>query len=156
MNWLKRISYNVVPFNLEGAWDYDGNPYQDADIADQIFKQRGIRYDSTKRLSQLAVENGTVIGAIASGWHPSHDYNEEVYVFSFDVAVKKEFQGGLAGMKLIEEAIQQYEQEKEAYGEKTMMRLWVINPRLIPILERRFGFEVEAFHGDGSAHLTRF
>ena len=157
MSWFKRLGYKVVPFSAEGNdWDYEGDVYQDADAADAIFNDRGIRYDSTKQLSSLAIENGQVIGAIASGWAPVSDYGEGVYVFSFDVAVKKEFQNGLAGMQLIQNAIRQYEQEKDAYGDKTLMRLWVVNPRLVPILERRFGFEIENSYKDGSAHLIRY
>lgn len=144
-------SYTIIPFSYDDM-DYERDTYQDADAADAIFKDRGIRVDSTKEISILAVAGDEVIGAVASGWYRE----EDVQVFAFDVAVKGGHDKGLVGLKLIEEAIRQYQQTAAVYTMPTMMRLWVINPKLVGILEQRYGFEVEARHGDGSAHLVRY
>lgn len=151
MNWLQKISYEVHPFSFEDD-EYPGDVYQDAEQAEAIFKEREVGVDRNKELSHMAVEDGQVIGAVSSSW--SHE--DGVDVFSFDVAVKRQYQGTMAGMKLIQEAIKQYEWDKSMYEGNTMMRLWVVNERLIPILVRRFGFEIESEHEGGSAHLIRY
>ncbi len=138
--------------------DHEEN-WEEADEAEQVFKQNDIRFDSTKNISQVAVENGVVIGALASGWSKSQEYGEEtVAVFAFDLVVKPEFRRQGVGLKLIQNAIAKYNSEKNDYqemGEKTMMRIWVINPILVPVLEG-LGFDVEATYQNGSAHLVAY
>jgi len=154
MNWYKQ-AVNIVPFSLEDDIDIDLDEdiYDLADQADKVFEDSGVRPDSTKDLSHLAIEDGRVIGAISSGWGNEDD----VSVFSFDISVLPEFRGkGLVGIKLIKEAIEYYESFSSQYDMKTMMRLWVINPRLVHVLEDRFGFDIESTNSDGSAHMVRY
>jgi len=152
--WYKRANPDFRHLDPEEDWDQ-------ADDADQIFKQQKIRYDSSKRVNQVAIENGVVIGAIASGWTNSREYGEDetVAVFSFDLVVKPEFQRQGVGMQLIQNAIREYQQDKHVYeemGQKTMMRLWVVNPVLIPVLER-LGFQAESEpYENGSVHLVAY
>ena len=158
MNWWKRAT-SIIPFSVDDIdTEYETDPYDLADQAESVFQESGIRPDSSKELSHLAIEDGQVIGAVSSGWSNEQGYEEEyVHVFSFDISVKPEFRGkGLVGIKLIQEAIDHYESEKEIYGVKTMMRLWVVNPRLIPILENRYGFDIESSYSNGSAHMVRY
>lgn len=156
--WYKRADdadfMNVDP---EENWE-------EAEQADQVFKQNDIRYGRDKNISQVATENGVVIGALASGWDRDNGYGENVMVFSFDLAVKPEFRRQGVGLKLIQDAIKKYNQEKLDYqetGSQTMMRLWVVNPVLIPVLER-FGFTIESSYevdgegSPGSAHLIAY
>jgi len=129
----------------------------DEDNSDQInqgndiFKENDIRIDSTKNINHLAIENGVVIGALASGW-TRHD-NE--MVFAFDLVVKQEFRIKGVGLQLIQNAIKQYNQEKSDYkemGHSTKMRIYVVNPLLFPVLER-LGFKVvETYQWNGSTY----
>ena len=156
--WYKRADdadfMNVDP---EENWE-------EAEQADQVFKSEGIRYGRDKNVSQVAIENGVVIGALASGWDRDNGYGEDVMVFSFDLVVKPECRRQGVGLKLIQDATNKYNQEKLDYqesGSQTMMRIWVVNPILIPVLER-FGFtiessyEVDGLGNPGSAHLIAY
>jgi GNAT superfamily N-acetyltransferase len=132
--------------------------WEEAEEAERVFKQNNIRIDSTKNISQIAVENGVVIGALASGWSTSQEYGEKVAIFAFDLVVKAEFRRQGVGLKLIQNAIAKYNSEKHEYeekGHKTMMRIWVINPILVPVLEG-LGFTVEATYKNGSAYLIAY
>jgi len=168
MNWYKQAfhffgkqSANIIPFNVDTIDDVDYDQYEYADQAEQVFRDTKIRPDNTKNLSHLAVEDGRVVGAISSGW--SNDKNTghgegDVWIYSFDIAVLSKFRKGLTGLKLISEAIKTYQSDRLEYedmGGQTMMRLWVVNPNLIPILER-YGFQIEAEHGNGSAHMVMY
>jgi len=86
--------------------------WEEAEQADQVFKSEGIRYGRDKNVSQVAIENGVVIGALASGWDRDNGYGEDVMVFSFDLVVKPEFRRQGVGLKLIQDAIKKYNQEK--------------------------------------------
>lgn len=155
MNWY-RLAANVIPFDADTMEDVGYDQYDYADQADKVFQESKIRYDSKKNLSHLAIENGVVIGAVASGW----DKEDDAYVFSFDVVVKPEFRGkSFAGLNLISEGIQKYNSESSDYSEmgyNTMMRLWVVNPKLVPILERKYNLEIESQYSDGSAHMIMY
>jgi GNAT superfamily N-acetyltransferase len=138
--------------------------WEEAEQADQVFKQNNIRYGRDKDISQVAVENGAVIGALASGWTNDNSYGEDVMVFSFDLVVKPEFRRQGVGLGLIQQALKKYNMEKLDYqemGHKTMMRVWVVNPVLIPVLEK-LGFEIESSYevdglgSPGSAHLIAY
>lgn len=133
--------------------------FEEADEADQIFKLQKMRYGRDKNISQVAIENGTVIGALASGWAKDDSYGEDSMVFSFDLVVKPEFRRQGVGLKLIQDAIARYKLEKNDYqemGNNTMMRIWVVNPILFPVLEK-LGFEAESEpHEGGSVHYIAY
>ena len=166
MNWydLAKYAAQIVPFNEEDDGEDDErlgmDRYDAMDQADKAFQASGVRYDSRKRISQMAIEDGKVIGAVASGWSTEDGDEKDTAVFSFDIAVKPEFRGpAMVGMKLIAAAMQHYKYEASQYREmgfNTLMRLRVINPRLVPVLEKKFGFELESSHGDGSAHMIMY
>jgi GNAT superfamily N-acetyltransferase len=155
-------------YKLAQAADFRSiNPEEDweeAEQSDQIFRQNDIRYGRDKDISQIAVENGVVIGALASGWLQDNSYGEDVMVFSFDLVVKPEFRRQGVGLGLIQQALRKYNQEKMDYqemGNKTMMRVWVVNPILIPVLEKlgftiESSYEVDEMGNPGSAHLIAY
>ena len=166
MNWYQRMIFaaDVFPFDPEGDNDdphpaiADMDHWEVANQADKVFNASGIRPQSTSNISHVAVEDGQVIGSVSSEWSQEEgDGEHPLYVFKFDVAVLPKFRGpAMVGMKLIRQAMEKYRHEKHMYqemGGSTMMRLWVVNPRLVPVLESKFGFEVESQYGDGSAHL---
>ena len=127
----------------------DPDPWVAADQADQVASKSGIRIDSTKELTYIAVnENDDVVGAL---W--SYLSNDEPPEFDFDVAVDPNWRSGQLGLQLIDTAI---EDLKYYQGEfpGTHARIWVINPKLVRVLENRYGFEIESQYEDGSAHMT--
>jgi len=138
--------------------------WEEAEQANQVFKENNINYGKTKNVNQVAIEDGVIIGALATGWEKNNDYGEDVMVFSFDLVVKPKFRRQGIGLKLIQEGINKYNQEKLDYkdmGYNTMMRVWVVNPILIPVLEK-LGFEIESSYeldglgNPGSAHLIAY
>ena len=163
MNWYKLSQVKIHSF-YEDSDDFDeeSDAPEAHDVYDGVqgaFDQSGIRIMRNKRISQVATKDGTVIGGVVSAWEQDSNYKEPVYVFDFDVAVNPKFRGNnMVGIRLIHSAIDQYRQEQDQYSEdgRTMMRLWVVNRRLIPSLERRFGFEIEGDHGSGGRHMVRY
>jgi hypothetical protein len=133
------------------SWSEDADDYDDidydvwvaADQADAVMKKSGIRPDRNKELSLIALDNkSNVIGAV----YDSYDHNEKTY--SFDVAVLPEYRSG-TGLKLIKEAIE------IGQGFDYNITLWVVNPKLVKVLENKFDFEIETQHSDGSAHMIK-
>jgi GNAT superfamily N-acetyltransferase len=152
MNWYRQSQVEYRGINPEEDLDESGE-------AEQIFRQAPLGVDRNKDISHVAVENGVVIGAIASGWQEDRSGGETEAVFSFDLAVKPEFRRRGVGLSLIQQAVKQYERDKGMYeemGSRPMMRLWVVNRFLIPVLEQKFGFQLEAEHGNGSVHMVRY
>lgn len=161
MNWLKKLTQSVAvyPFYEEGE-EVDGSPpaHEVWDGVEDAFKKSKINILRDKRITQVATQDGIVIGGVVSKWTNNSDYgDDDIAVFDFDVAVNPKYRGNqMVGIKLIESAIRQYDQEKEAFGDKTMMRVWVINPRLVPVMEKRFGFKIEGSYEGGQAHMVKY
>lgn len=134
----------------------DEDDYEIADAAEEIMKKVKIRIDSTKNLTLVAMNDDEVVGALYSGWTNGDTYEgNQVYEFSFDVGVDPKFQGfSLVGPKLIEESMKMYDNESSAYGEYTMIRLYVVNPKLADYLEKKYDFEVTKVGND--LILTRY
>ncbi len=156
INWYKTA--RTMRVDPEADHDETGR-------AENLFQRVDIRYGRKKDISHVAIENGEVIGAVASGWMPGWgtdftDREEErVMEYSFDLVVDPKHRRKGVGKKLIDDAIKEYERDKahyrEAEGVETMMRLWVVNPALVPYLES-IGFEIESKYEDGSAHLVKW
>jgi GNAT superfamily N-acetyltransferase len=164
MNWYKKAKVEIHPFSEEGDSFDESSDYPEAqDVyngVEEAFKKSNINILRNKNITQVATKNGIVIGGVVSSWYQNNnDYGQPVSIFDFDVAVNPEFRGNdLAGIKLIEAAIKQYKEEQEVYSNDnpTMIRVWVVNRRLIPIMERKFGFEIEGDHGSGGAHMVKY
>jgi hypothetical protein len=163
MNWYKRAQLQVVPFNLDqdenSDQDLGYDPYERAQQAEDVFRQ--VEINPSGQASHVAIENGQVVGAVYSKWTKEQGPEGEgnLWIYSFDVALKPEFQKAWGGMKLISEGLAHYEQERRQYedmGDLTMIRLWVVNRDLIPVLERRYGLDVESDFGKGGAYLVRY
>jgi len=138
----------IIPWSEE-PYDFDYDPWVTADQADEIARKSNIRIDSTKELSWIAVnERDDVVGAL---W--AHLSNDEPPVFDFDVVVDPEWRTGRLGLQLIDHAIEDLRTHQSdlpgAYA-----RVWVINPKLVRVLENRYGFEIESQYKDGSAHMV--
>lgn len=151
INWYKLS--RILP--ITGIGDDDN-----ADKGSDLFWKNKINPSRSKIISRVAVEDGIVIGAVASAWKRSwgQEYteseDEEVMEFSFDLVVHPEFRRIGVGKKLIEDAIREYESEKHSYQEasglRTIMRLEVVNPALVPYLES-IGFKRERDESDPNA-----
>lgn len=147
---------DIIGISQEDDWEIAGG-------VERAFALAKIRPDRNKEPILAALVDERPVGGVYASWQEDHD--AEAWIFSFDVAVapddRKHGITGLRntapiGLKLIEAAIQHYDSEKDAYGDRTAMRLYVVNPKLVGVLERRYGFEIEADHGGGHAHLVRY
>ncbi len=159
MNWYKKAA-QIVPFTQDADSDEDDHGiehYDMMDQADEVFSNSNIHPGRSKQYTHMAIENGVVVGAIQSDWHV--DKSENLATFEFDVAVDKKFRNSMTGLKLIAEAINYYDSDKYVYkemGHNVQMRVWVVNTRLVPVLENRYGFQIESQYSNGSAHMVRY
>jgi ribosomal protein S18 acetylase RimI-like enzyme len=140
--------FEIVPWTDE---DYDTtyDPWVAADQADAVASKSGIRISSDKELASIALVGDDVVGAVWTSLT-----NDEPPVFDFDVAVDPDFRGtSRVGLKLIDSAVEDLRSHQgDFHG--TSIRVWVINPKLVRVLENRYGFEIESQYEDGSAHMT--
>lgn len=150
MNWYKHA--RVLDIDPEQDWDQ-------ANDALGVFQKSQIHVDRSKDIRQVAIENGNVIGGLASGWSKGDEYEgKDVWVYSFDLAVDPQHRRKGVGLALIKQAIRTFESERHMYeenGSLTMMRVWVVNPVLVPVLEN-LGFSIESDHGAGGCHLIKY
>jgi ribosomal protein S18 acetylase RimI-like enzyme len=121
--------------------DEDDDYSEHMDEAWDVFKNNKIRPNRNKDISDIALKDGTVIGAIASGW----DVDNNIATFSFDISIDKSNQGMQIGTNLVRQALSRYNNDKGAYidmGMETEIELEVINVKFGEYLVRQFGFEV--------------
>ena len=137
----------IVPWSDE-AYDAEYDPWVAADQADQVASDSGIRVNRDKELNTIALVDGNVVGAIWTSLS-----NDEPPVFDFDVAVDPAFRSGRLGLQLIDTAIEDLRAHQGEFP-GTRAKVWVINPKLVRVLENRYGFEIESQYKDGSAHMT--
>lgn len=125
----------------------DLDPWVTADQADKVAADSKIRISNNKQLTLMAVNGDTVIGGV---WSAIDTADEQPY-YDFDVAVSPAHRNSNVGLKLIEAAIQD-----AIDNDIQAIKVYVINPKLIKVLERRYGFEIEAEHGHGTAHMVKY
>lgn len=104
------------------------------DDAYKMAKKYDIGVLSDKEIYTIAISNNEVVGALWTSWISGE--------FSFDVVVREDFQGKGVGKRLVDIAIEAYNQDKEAYGDEVILRAYVVNPTMEKILASK-GFEVE-------------
>jgi GNAT superfamily N-acetyltransferase len=68
--------------------------------------------------------------------------NQNSSYFSFDIVIDKHYHNKGLSDKLINAAIDEYEDNKEIYGDDFKMEVKVINPKLKEILENKYNFKV--------------
>ena len=141
----------IIRYNPDASDEDDDGYFGYLDQAADIADESGIRIDRNKDLAFLAVtsDGGTVIGAV---WH-SLTQSDDGMVYSFDIAVAERFRaGGYAGIKLISAAVAEY--REIASDMPAQIGLYVINPRLASVLEKRFGFTVDAEYEHGAVSMS--
>lgn len=112
------------------------NPEDDWELAaevEAISRKVQIRSNRGKDVHIIALVGETVIGGVYSEIHQE----DEMSVYDFDVVVDPQYQGYQnVGFKLIEAAIQ----EAKHY-EVHVIKAFVVNNRLAPILANKYGFD---------------
>jgi len=147
MQWLEAVdTVQIVGLDPEGDWEI-------GEKVDEIFSLSNVRPDSTKNIISAAMVGDEVVGGVYAGWTQDYEASEEqndlVMVFSFDVAVHPDYRGSqMIGIKLIEDTIRYYQNWIADYDWTAYIKADVINPRLVNILQRRFGFETKERIGD--------
>lgn len=143
------MSVRIVPWNDDWSFTEDYDPWVIADQADEVAHMSGIRISRNKKLSWVAIGDDNVVGAMWS----SLEEDEGHKIFDFDVAVDPKWRSGRIGLQLIERAIDDLNEYQTIFP-GTYARVWVVNPRLVRVLENKYGFDVESMYKDGSAHMT--
>ena len=149
---LASSGIQILPYNDE---EYDGyDPWIVADQAEKIAKDSGIHIARNKDLSWFAMAEDNVVGAVWSAIYDDDD--QDAMVYDFDMATHPGYRKELGiFLRLMDAALGDY-RDLQADNPRTYVRLWVVNPKLVGVLERRYGFDVESQHGDGSAHMTYY
>lgn len=122
---------------------------EDYDEAAERLANRYIRVSSDKEIEAIVGtddENPEVIGALFTGYTK--------YVFSFDIVVRHDHRKKGIARSLVQVAIDQYEQLKDAFGEEFHMEIDVINPDMERLL-KSMGFKVYKTLGKDHVHMTK-
>lgn len=145
-------SIEIVPFTEE-------SPYYDEAL--NLIRTHIHLGREVKSPAYVAIHNGKIIGTLLANWmqlwmDQSYALEEELedttedfeqpYFYSFDVATLPEYRGQKVGQKLIDTAIQQYEQDKSEYGPEAHMRILAINPAVTNLLTTKYGFSLKKSH----------
>lgn len=146
------MNYEIIPW-VEEPYDYYYDPWVAADQADKIAEKSNIRISRGKELSWIAVDGAdNVIGAVWSSLEEDRESDDQRLIFDFDVVVDPKWRSGRIGLELIEKAIRDLRSYQSEFP-GTHARVWVVNPRLVRVLENKYGFDIESQYKDGSAHM---
>lgn len=118
---------------------------EDAEMAFQMAKKHDISVLSDKEIFCIAKDGDEVVGGLWNVFMSGE--------YSFDVVIRDDYQGKGIGSKLVDIAISEYEQTKEAYGDDTIIRADVVNQSMEKILLSK-GFEIESKQ-PGHTMMTR-
>lgn len=144
------LQETTIEYWTEEPDNYD--PWIAADQADQIAHKSGIRISRDKELLLIALnQNNDVIGAV---WN-SIDYNDEHPTYDFDVAVDPNHRTSTIGPQLITQTIQDYKTHQTEI-ENLHAKVYVINPKLIRVLEAKYGFQILSQYQNGTAHMILY
>jgi hypothetical protein len=153
---LLKEGLSIIDINPEDDWEYGEQAYR-------IAKEVGIRPSSDKSPTIIALnDKDEVIGAVFTSWSDDHEMSQEagerVAQWNFDVVVDKKWQGyKMIGMQLIRRAEEEKKNLESMFDQKAQTKLWVVNPKLAKVLQHpKYGYNVDAEHGDGSAHLSKW
>ncbi len=134
-------------------WDDMSDDYDPSILSNQAYdiaEESAIGILSNKELLLVAVDNSYYVhGAV---WYAIYD-DADYSVFDFDVAVRPTSRSGMIGMRLIDAAISEYEELRHAY-DNLIIKTLVVNPKLIRVLKRKYGFEILSREHGNSAYMT--
>lgn len=143
----------------EDNYDADYDQWQVADEADAIARRSNIGVSRDKNLTFFAQAiDGTVLGAVWASF--TRDMEEElsdVYVYDFDVVVDERYRNPIdrVGLQLIDAAVEDYKSQTGGV-DRSYIRVYVVNRKLIRFLERKYGFEIESEYGHGPVHMVYY
>jgi GNAT superfamily N-acetyltransferase len=130
--------YNVIEKmdsnNLDYIFGEEIDP-DDADAAYKMAKKHGISVLSDKDIFCIVKDGDDVVGGLWNVFMSGE--------YSFDIVVRDDYQGKGLGKKLVDIAIQEYNESKQAYGDDAIIRVDVVNKTMEKILLNK-GFEVES------------
>ena len=130
---LLKESYDLVPYHDDvDLSEYGIDEYEAYDEVHMIAKDGGVKILRDKELNSILIDNNRVIGGL---W-VSNDSDS----FSFDIAIDSSYQNMGLSHKLITAAIDEFNHQKEVYGNDLKMEVDVINPKLASILTNKYGF----------------
>lgn len=110
--------------------------WESAEEVEQIANKVNIRFNSNKDVSIIASVGDQIIGGVADTIYVSNQSQHDDIEYDFDVVVDPQWQGyQMVGFKLIDAAI-----EKARSYEATIIKTWIVNPRLAPIMQTKYGF----------------
>lgn len=131
---------NFVEFYEDVAYVYaDELDSKHIDDAYKMAKKYNIGVLSDKEIHTVAITNNEVVGALWTSWMSGE--------FSFDIVVREDYQGQGVGKRLIDIAINTYNEDKEAF-DNPIMKAYVVNKKvMVPMLLKK-GFKVEKEYPD--------
>lgn len=139
--WLEVVAGRQIATN-QPLQIFQIDPEEDWELAsevEQIATATSIRLSSSKDISIIAQVGDQVIGGIANAIYQNDTEfgDQPVTTYDFDVVVSPQWQGyQMVGLKLIDAAIDHAGSENAQ-----VVRAWVVNKRLAPIMQSRYGFE---------------
>lgn len=147
---MKLRELNILERLTEPYDEFETYP-EDVDAAYNIAKSQGIRISSNKEIKFIAKNGSKVVGAVWASVYPDDSYDQEIYIYDFDIATDRRTPGVF--LQLMDDVLRDFRDISALYDEPTIIRSWVVNPRLADVLERKYGFEVESDHGSGGKHM---
>jgi hypothetical protein len=145
-----------ILYYSEDSDEYD--PWVIADKVEMVFKKAGIRPSRDKDIRFFAMLNDEVIGAT---YNQESERNaeefggpdEDILVYTFDIAVDPKHQGGTVGYLLTKACVD--DAKSIDSDKKTVMYNNVINVKMAQMLEKFFGFEfISEENPEGSYYAT--
>jgi GNAT superfamily N-acetyltransferase len=130
--------------------------YSIADQAEAIFKLCKIGVNRDKELTLVAMNDDTVVGALYAS-SSVEDYDGQEYVeYSFDVAVRPEFQRTGVGTLLTKACLR--DAASRGDGDlPVLVKVWVVNPNMEKVLgSLGFSDGDEQRHSGGSCHMEKW
>lgn len=108
----------------------------DADMAYKMAKKHGISVLSDKDIFCIVKDGDEVVGGLWNVFMSGE--------YSFDIVIRDDYQGKGIGSKLVDIAIREYNETKEAFGDDTIIRVDVVNQDvMLPLLLKK-GFKIES------------
>ncbi len=154
------VKVEILPLSHDGLEDEDEDEddfdtYEVMDQVENIFKKCRINLARDREITLFARMGDIVVGGIASSYSNGTDYEDDYIKYTFDIAVDPAYQNSTVGYLLMEAAIQQGASLGD--GEiPVLCKNWVVNPVAKNMLEKFFGFEETADHGDNNWHLEKW
>ncbi len=120
-------------------------------IAEDLFRDIGIRFSSVEEMAFAAIVGDQVVGAATLG----RNREEEGWVFTFSVVVDEDWRRRGIAKKLVEAVMTKAAEDAEALEEGAEYRVWVVNEHMAHLLSN-LGFD-EAHGGwrPEDPHMTR-